>query len=199
MFGVNKEQRRYRIFLSTGSIAILCFGLLRFGSYEPQHERFTRNPLECSDKEGPTYDEQGFEIINKDISCVALRSISDSYQTTIKPIFEGKCLMCHGEAKRLPLYALVHPASFLLKRDIREAKKHMNMTYDFPFKGHGSEVDDLRAIKKVIEQNRMPPWQYKLMHWQSTLTNYERQTILDWVDQSLKILESQKENRNEAR
>lgn len=189
------KQNRNRIFIFAGSLAILCIGLLRFGSYEPNHEKFTRNSLECSEQEEPTYDVQGFEIISKNISCSVLRSISDSYQTAIKPIFEMKCLMCHGQAERLPLYSIVPPASFLVQSDIREAKKHMNMTYGFPFEGHGSEVDDLKAIKKVVEQNLMPPWQYKLMHWRSTLTEQERQAILSWVDHSLKNIKSQGEKK----
>lgn len=171
-----------------GSLTILVIGTLRFGSYQPRHENREKHAYQCSDTLGPHYDAEGFEIVKPAVSCTTLKNINDQYLQTVKPIFEAKCLMCHGQAERLPLYALVPPASLLLKRDMREAKKHMNMTDDFPFEGHGSAVDDLEAIQKVVETNSMPPWQYKLMHWRSSPTNRERQAILGWVQESQRKL-----------
>lgn len=193
MFRIEKKSKTRIITL--GFLLVLGLGILRFGSYEPKQEGAVRTQPECRDHKQQKYDNDGFEIIEKDVSCTALKSIKDSYKTTIKPIFEAKCLMCHGEAQRLPLYAAVPPARFLVQSDIREAKKHMNMTHGFPFEGHGSEVDDLKAIRKIIEKNQMPPWQYKLMHWRSAITEQERQRIFVWVEQSLKVIQSKGEEK----
>ena len=71
---------------------------------------------------------------------------------------------------------------------MREAKKHMDMSNDFPFGGHGSPVDDLNALTKTIEKDDMPPMKYRVMHWDSKLTDDEIKVINNWIKESQKVL-----------
>lgn len=68
-----------------------------------------------------------------------------------------------------------------MDRDIREGRKHVDMTNGFPFEGHHSVVEQLEALEKVIGKDSMPLWRYRLLHPGSGLTEQEKKVILDWV------------------
>lgn len=124
-------------------------------------------------------------------SCAALSQIKASYHQEIEPIFEQKCLMCHGVAKRLPLYAKLPPASWLVDYDRKEAKEEINFTWGFPFRGELGEEGQAKALEEiaeVVKENSMPPLIYLLMHWKSSLTDEEKTKILAWVKASELLL-----------
>jgi len=130
-------------------------------------------------------DEQGFEILETGPSRETLDAINRNYIRTIRPIFRTKCFDCHSTETRLPWYYRLPGARKLIDGDIREARKHIDMTRDFPFEGlHGTAVDNLRAVERVIEENRMPLWRYRLLHWGSGLSTEEKDKILNWVHES---------------
>lgn len=115
--------------------------------------------------------------------------INKSYISTIKPIFEKKCFDCHSQHPQLPWYSRMPLAKGLIHSDVTEAKKHLDMSGGFPFKGHGTPQEDLHAIKDSVEKNTMPPKRYKIMHWNSGINSSEAAKIYEWVESSLKILE----------
>ena len=73
----------------------------------------------------------------------------------------------------------------MMNHDIEEAKEHMDMTKGFPFAGHGIPKEDLEALKETVKEDSMPPWQYKLMHWDSSLTNEEKKIVNQWINESI--------------
>jgi len=75
-----------------------------------------------------------------------------------------------------------------MNNDMSEAKRHIDMSYDFPFRGHGSPIDDLNALKRTIRKGDMPPVKYRIMHWNSKLTESEIREINDWIEKSQEIL-----------
>ena len=138
------------------------------------------------------YDEDGFEIVSNEPDPGVLATINDFYKKDVRPIFKNKCLDCHGSLANKPWYYELPGARQLIQRDIREAKSHMDMSNGFPFKGHGSPKDDLESIERTINENSMPPWQYLLMHWDSRPSEEEKQIILNWINQSQKLLKGEK-------
>ena len=164
--------------------------LLRFLTYtHPENDLMA--PLNhCLPKGTPLVDSEGFQIVNPGPSCEVLKSINQEYLRVVKPIFTQKCLMCHADSggQTHPLYVVVPPTSWMVTRDIREARKKMDMTFDFPFQGHGSPPDDLQAVHKVVEKGSMPPLKFKMLHWQSGLTIQEQEAVKEWVQNSLKQL-----------
>lgn len=119
-----------------------------------------------------------------------LKAINVSYLLTIKPIFKRACFDCHSTQTRYPWYYNVPGIKQWMDSDIREAKKHMDMTHDFPFKGHGSPQKDFEAIRKVIQDNSMPPFRYKMMHWDAVMTDAEKEVVLKWVDENQKKMQN---------
>jgi len=128
--------------------------------------------VDCVADEGG--DQEGF-------SCQTLEKINKEYLSNIKPIFAVKCLMCHGVPNKVPLYAKIPLTSILIRKNMNEAKEHINMSWNFPFVDPKGPKHTLEELREVVEINEMPPFIYKTMHWQSGLTAPEKKKILDWV------------------
>lgn len=118
----------------------------------------------------------------------AIEILASSYNKDIRPIFETKCFNCHSNQTQYPWYHSLPFVKGLIDSDIQEALKHLDMTLGFPFQGHGTLPEDLKAIKEVAEDNSMPPWSYRIMHWGSGLSKEEKNAIFKWVDESQKKL-----------
>ncbi|MGE3680185.1 MAG: heme-binding domain-containing protein [Bdellovibrionales bacterium] len=119
----------------------------------------------------------------------SLYQINEKYKQIVKPIFQKNCFNCHSEQTQYPWYYKLPIAKQLIDSDILESKKHIDLTNDFPFRGHGSPEEDLPAVRKVIEDNTMPPFRYKILHSESGLSEDERQAILRWIQESLNALQ----------
>lgn len=187
-------KRKWLLFLPI----VAAVGLsLRFLNYTyPRHD-LEAPEVRCLQKDTPLVDKDGFQIINPGPSCEAIQIINQEYLRSIKPIFEQKCLMCHADSsgQTHPLYVVVPPVSWLVAEDMRDAKKKMDMTFDFPFQGHGSPKDDLAAIGKTSQNGSMPPLKYKILHWQSGLTAQEKKIVLEWVQNSLDEINKDSERK----
>ena len=114
-----------------------------------------------------------------------LHQINEAYKKSVKPIFQKSCFDCHSQQTRYPWYYKIPGAKGLINSDIAEAKKHIDFTNDFPFRGHGSPEEDIEAIRKTVNENTMPPFRYKVLHPSAGLNKAERETILQWIKESL--------------
>jgi len=86
-----------------------------------------------------------------------------------KKILETKCADCHSNETRWPVYARVAPGSWLIERDIVEARKKMNISKWEQMSGDTQDV----LIGQIIHEAKngeMPPAQYRLLHWGAKLT-----------------------------
>lgn len=116
-----------------------------------------------------------------------LNEVDQSYRESIASIFEKKCMDCHGEPKKLPWYYVLPIAKNIIDADMQEANEHLDLRGGFPFKGHGTPLEDLEAIQEVVRKDEMPPFRYKIMHWSSQLTKAEKKVVEEWVERG-KIL-----------
>ncbi len=148
---------------------------------------------ESSLMEQTEFDSDGFEIISNGPSEESLEQINSKYLNGVKQIFAKKCLSCHGVNNDLPWYYNIPGVKQTMDNDMEEAKKHMDMSHDFPFGGHGSPVDDLNALFKTIKKDEMPPLKYKIIHWDSGLTENEIFEVNKWIKDS-KLILRQEEN-----
>ena len=117
-----------------------------------------------------------------------MSKINSAYLKTVKPVFLKKCFDCHSTKTTYPWYHSLPVVKWLIADDIKEAKKHMDMSSDFPFRGHGNPLDDLNALAEAIDQNSMPPIRYKALHWNSSLNGQERELIRIWIKESQELL-----------
>tara|TARA_R110002072_G_scaffold64203_2_gene159166 strand:+ start:4508 stop:5023 length:516 start_codon:yes stop_codon:yes gene_type:complete len=121
---------------------------------------------------------------NKD----TLRKINKEYVTTVKPIFKRSCFDCHSGQTTFPWYYKIPGVKQLIDSDIKEAKSHLDFSKDFPFISHVTPLKDLDAIGKAIKNGSMPPFQYRIMHGESKLTEEEIKQVEKWIKESQEIL-----------
>ncbi len=143
---------------------------------------------------GSKHEEQGTVVettkivLENNITKEILKNINKAYIEDIKPIFKIKCFDCHGKIEKYPWYYKLPGIKQLMDSDMKEAKKHLDMSKDFPFISHEIPLKDLKSLKEVIEESDMPPFQYVLGHWDSRLTKEEEKKLYQWVEDSLEKL-----------
>ncbi|MBB5343063.1 heme-binding domain-containing protein [Tunturibacter empetritectus] len=86
-----------------------------------------------------------------------------------KAVLITKCADCHSSETRWPVYARIAPGSWLIERDIVEARKKMDLSQ---WEGLSPDQQDVLMSKIVQEakSGEMPPLQYRLLHWDAALS-----------------------------
>jgi cytochrome c len=93
-----------------------------------------------------------------------------------KAMLVSKCADCHSNATRWPVYARIAPGSWLIERDIAEARKKMNLS-----RWQEMPVEQQQVLMAKIFQEAksgdMPPLQYRLLHWDARLSKADVQAL----------------------
>jgi hypothetical protein len=106
----------------------------------------------------------------------------------IKPILEQGCYDCHSTQTDYPWYYKLPLIKGMIDSDIRKARKHLDFTDGFPFKGHANPADNLLGIRDELDEGEMPPFMYRMMHWSAKPSDAERDSVFTWIDRSLRLL-----------
>jgi len=86
-----------------------------------------------------------------------------------REILVTKCADCHSNETRWPVYARLAPGSWLMERDIIEARRKMNLSTWAQIPGDAQDV----LVAKIIHEAKsgdMPTLQYRALHWAARLT-----------------------------
>ena len=97
----------------------------------------------------------------------------------VHEILQRSCYDCHSNEVRWPWYSRVAPISFLVARDVREARAELNFsdwrTYDTARRAKlGADIIE------EIEKRKMPLPLYVIVHGDAKLSGSELQTLRDW-------------------
>src|SRR5271168_4626955 len=86
-----------------------------------------------------------------------------------KKLLVTKCADCHSSETRWPIYSRIAPGSWLIERDIVEARKKMDLSR---WEEMPTEEQQLLTAKIVQEAKKgdMPPLQYLALHWDADLS-----------------------------
>jgi hypothetical protein len=119
-----------------------------------------------------------------------VQEVGASYVAKIRPIFQAKCFDCHSDHPTYPWYYKIPGVKQLIDSDIAEGREYLDLSRDFPFKGHGADPIDktLEEIGETITEGSMPPWYYRPFHPGSKITDEEAKQILAWVRESREML-----------
>ena len=94
-----------------------------------------------------------------------------------KAVLVTKCADCHSNETRWPVYARVAPGSWLIERDIIEARKKMDLSRWEEMPVEKQQV----LMAKILQEAKsgdMPPLQYRLLHWDAKLSKADVQTLM---------------------
>jgi hypothetical protein len=109
---------------------------------------------------------------------IASNSIPDSIASLLKTT----CYDCHSNQTNYPWYSYVAPVSWLVSRDVRIGRKHMNFS-NWEKLSKTDKAEHLSDINDEVSMGSMPLVIYPIMHSEARLTAEERQMIVDWTDQ----------------
>jgi cytochrome c len=93
-----------------------------------------------------------------------------------KKILITKCADCHSNETRWPAYGRIAPGSWLMERDIIEARRKMNLSAWDQLPNDTKEI----LIGEIVHEAKsgdMPPLQYRALHWGAKLTAAEIATL----------------------
>ena len=95
-------------------------------------------------------------------------------------VIQRACQNCHSQQTEWPWYSHVAPVSWLIARDVQEARSHMNLS-----QWQAYSADDrlqlLSAIGSAVRNRHMPVQRYVILHPEAALTESERQQIYRWT------------------
>jgi cytochrome c len=93
-----------------------------------------------------------------------------------RAVLIAKCGDCHSYATRWPAYSRLAPGSWLIERDVTEARKHMNLSAWQEMTLDRREMVEAQ-IARETKAGDMPPLQYRLVHWGARLSAADLQAL----------------------
>jgi len=103
---------------------------------------------------------------------------------TIEPSMRASCYDCHSSQTVFPWYHAIPGIKQMIESDIAEARQHLDLDQGFPVAGHASQLEQLQAIRKEIAEAEMPPFSYRMIHWDTKIEGEQQLKIFSWIDQS---------------
>ena len=95
-------------------------------------------------------------------------------------LFERACQNCHSERTEWPWYSHVAPMSWLIARDVQQARSHMNLSRWQEY-STDERLGLLSEIGSAVRNREMPKQRYLLLHPEARLTDRERLQIYEWT------------------
>lgn len=94
-------------------------------------------------------------------------------------LFQRGCQNCHSTNTQWPWYSRIPPASWLIEKDVNDARRHVNFS-NWDSYGPNEREELLTKIGSAVRTGRMPLPRYTLLHHEAILTLLERQRIYEW-------------------
>ena len=108
-------------------------------------------------------------------------------EDNVAMLLKNSCYNCHSNESEYPWYSYVAPASWLVAKDVREAREELNfsMWQDYDMMDQLGKLDD---IYLEVDEGRMPMGIYTLMHPSAKLDEVQRQSIVEWAEATMDII-----------
>jgi hypothetical protein len=87
----------------------------------------------------------------------------------IELLLSGACNDCHSNATRWPWYGRIAPVSWLIAQHVAAGRKQLNFS-EWDTYYPATRRRKLQWIARVVREQKMPPWSYRLMHPAARLT-----------------------------
>jgi hypothetical protein len=101
----------------------------------------------------------------------------------VKTVFERSCKDCHSNETSWPWYSYVAPISWMVARDVHQARRAMNLS-EWGSYSLNKKTDRLEEICEQLTNGDMPDRKYMLIHRQAGPTPKERDLVCQWTDDS---------------
>jgi cytochrome c len=101
----------------------------------------------------------------------------------VRAILVDKCADCHSNQIRAPFYGHFAPVSWLMEQDIVEARKAMNLSLWENYSTDQQRTFEAK-IARETKTRKMPPVQYRMIHWNARITDVDLKEFGKWADKT---------------
>ena len=98
----------------------------------------------------------------------------------VREMLTTKCADCHSAQTRAPLYGRFAPISWLMERDIVEARNAMDLSLWAQYSAEEQEVFKTE-MASLAKSGSMPPLQYRVIHGNATITDTDVAALNEWA------------------
>ena len=98
----------------------------------------------------------------------------------VRAMLVEKCADCHSAETHTPFYGHFAPVSWLLERDVVEARKAMNFSLWESYSADQKQT----LMAKMVEETKaheMPPVQYRMIHWNARMGDADLRVLGGWA------------------
>jgi hypothetical protein len=107
----------------------------------------------------------------------------------IARLVERACQNCHSERTEWPWYSYVAPMSWMIEKDVSNARTHMNLSrwQDYTVE---QQIDLLTRLAVEVRNRKMPLPRYLKMHSEARLSAEDVQQFYSWAHSERKRLKA---------
>src|SRR5258708_17595511 len=98
----------------------------------------------------------------------------------VMQIVERSCQSCHSEKTEWPWYSYVAPMSWLIEKDVNQARSHMNLSHWDEYTME-KQQEILAELSAVVRNRQMPLPRYTRLHPEARLSDSEIDRIYRWA------------------
>ena len=95
-------------------------------------------------------------------------------------LLERACYDCHSNETKWPWYSQVAPVSWLVSRDVNDARKHLNFSEWENYEA-GRKLKKLEELVEEVGEGEMPLAIYLPLHPEAKLTAADRSVLVEWA------------------
>ncbi len=103
-----------------------------------------------------------------------------SAPSEVRAVLQHSCYDCHSNATVWPWYGRVAPFSWLVAKDVREAREELNFS-TWARLAPREQAHLLQEIGKEVEEGEMPPRLYLLPHPRARLSADDQAILQAWA------------------
>lgn len=100
---------------------------------------------------------------------------------SVASILKTSCYDCHSNQTNYPWYARVAPVSWLVAKDIREGREHVNFS-DWQALEITKKAEHLENMIDEIKDGEMPMNIYTVVHQDAGLSEKQKERVIDWIN-----------------
>jgi hypothetical protein len=112
--------------------------------------------------------------------------------TAVKKKIVDACYDCHSNKTAYPFYNNIAPVSWMIARDIKEGKEHLNFS-EWANYDRKTQIKLLTKICDEIKAGEMPLKSYVFLHGRAVINPKELDEICQWTEQASEQVMGQKE------
>jgi hypothetical protein len=98
----------------------------------------------------------------------------------VQATIDRACRDCHSDATRYPWYSYIAPVSFLINRDVRAGREHLNFSKWSEYSITRRERC-LSEIANQVQDGGMPMAIYVAMHPHARLSREDVRAVFEWT------------------